>query len=466
MQDTADVTRRLWALCGVLRNDGITYHEYLNELTYLLFLKLAKELGVEKAIPTKVGWEKLSSTPEAEKLDFYKESLKLLGQARNETVKDIFSGANTAISSPTSLAQLVQAIDDIDWYRARQNGIGDVYEGLIEKNAQESRYGAGQYFTPRPVVEAIVQACRPTPNDSVFDPAAGTGGFLIAAGLHAREANGSSPRLAGIELVSDVRKLGLMNLILHDLQGEVILGDALNQPPRKQGFSLCLTNPPFGVKGSLTKEQNDLLDFPTGNKQLAFLQHAYKNLAPNGRAAIVVPDNVLFEEGVATSVRSKLVQDFRLHTVLRLPTGIFYATGVRTSVLFFCADGTTSKTWFYDLREGQASFGKRRQFTSDDLQDFIDCYGPDALGRSERRETPRFRSMSLSDLAANNYRLDVMTSPSDTSHTNAVTVERMLESTRSMTDELDAVQSNIQEIEKLLMSFAQNADGADDAELS
>lgn len=466
MQDTADVTRRLWALCGVLRDDGITYHEYLNELTYLLFLKLAKELGVEKAIPNEAGWEKLSTASETEKLNAYRKSLKLLGEARNETVRDIFAGAKTAISSPTSLDQLVQAIDDIDWYRARQNGIGDVYEGLIEKNAQESRYGAGQYFTPRAVVEAIVQACQPTPNDSVYDPAAGTGGFLIAAGLHARDENGRTPQLSGVELVADVRKLGLMNLILHDLQGEVTLGDALHQKPQGQGFSLCLTNPPFGVKGSLTREQNDLLDFPTGNKQLAFLQHAYKNLAKNGRAAIVVPDNVLFEEGVATSIRTKLVHDFRLHTVLRLPTGIFYASGVRTSVLFFCADGTTSETWFYDLREGQASFGKRRQFTSEDLHGFVKCYGPDAMGRSERKENDRFRSMSVSDLAANNYRLDVITSHSDTAHKSTVTVERMLESTRSMADELDAVQSNIQEIEKLLTSFVEAAASPDRSQIS
>jgi type I restriction enzyme M protein len=441
----------------VLRDDGITYHEYLNELTYLLFLKLAKELGVERAIPSEAGWENLNVVPEMEKLTAYRKALKLLGDADNETVRDIFTGAKTAISSPTSLHQLVQAIDDIDWYRARQNGIGDVYEGLIEKNAQESRYGAGQYFTPRAVVEAIVQACQPTPNDSVYDPAAGTGGFLIAAGLYARTESGETAHLSGIELVSDVRKLGLMNLILHDLQGEVTLGDALHQKPHKKGFSLCLTNPPFGVKGSLTREQSDLLDFPTGNKQLAFLQHAYKNLAKGGRAAIVVPDNVLFEEGVAASIRAKLLQDFRLHTVLRLPTGIFYASGVRTSVLFFCADGSTSETWFYDLREGQASFGKRRQFTSEDLQDFVKCYGHDAMARSERKENDRFRSMGVSDLAANNYRLDVVTSHSDAAQTSTVTVERMLESTRSMTDELGAVQSNIQEIEKLLTSFVEAA---------
>lgn len=416
---------------------------------------------MEKAIPRELGWKKLSSTPQAKQLEFYRESLRLLSKTHNEIVREIFSGAKTAINSPASLNQLVQAIDDIDWYRARQNGIGDVYEGLIEKNAQESRYGAGQYFTPRPVVEAIVQACRPTPRDSVYDPAAGTGGFLIAAGLHARDKDGKTPSLTGVELVNDVRTLGLMNLMLHDLQGDVALGDALHQPPNKKGFSLCLTNPPFGMKGSLTKEQNELLDFPTANKQLAFLQHSYKNLAPNGRAAIVVPDNVLFEGGIATSIREKLVHDFRLHTVLRLPTGIFYATGVRTSVLFFCADGGTTKTWFYDLREGQASFGKRRQFTSKDLQDFVNCYGPDAMGRSERTITDRFRPMSLSDLAANNYRLDVVTHKSDADRTSAVTIERMLESTRSMTDELGSVQSNIREIEKLLTAFAESPDAFD-----
>ncbi|MEV5535165.1 class I SAM-dependent DNA methyltransferase [Streptomyces prunicolor] len=456
MQDTSDVTRRLWALCGVLRNEGVTYHEYLNELTYLLFLKLAQELGMEDKIPAECRWDELSATKTGNLLNHYVAILGALGSASDEIVKTIFTDARTGISSDESLRQLVQGIDDIDWYRARQNGLGDVYEGLIEKNAQESRYGAGQYFTPRSVVEALVQVTAPKSDDVVYDPAAGTGGFLVAAGLGARANNQKSPRLVGVELVRDVQRMALMNLVLHGLEGQLIVGDALHQDTSESGYSLCLTNPPFGAKGALTAEQNERLQFPTSNKQLAFLQHVYQNLSQGGRAAIVVPDNVLFEEGTAASVRTTLLNDYRLHTILSLPTGIFYATGVKTSVLFFCTDGPTEETWFYDLRSGQSNFGKRRQLLSTDLDDFVSIYGDDPLGRSPRTETDRFKCLSRAELAGKRDRLDYTYSRKTDTPAGASSIADLLDGTQRLREELDSALSGISEIEKILARHFQD----------
>ncbi|MFF4312277.1 N-6 DNA methylase [Streptomyces sp. NPDC001507] len=407
MRDTSDVTRRLWSLCAVLRDEGVTYHEYLNELTYLLFLKLAAELGMEERLPVNCRWAVLREARSDEVAGIYSDILERLGSSQDETVATIYGEAETRLTSGDALRQLINGIDEIDWYRARQNGLGDVYEGLIEKNAQESRYGTGQYFTPRAVVDALVQAINPTDSDTVYDPAAGTGGFLVAAGLHTQNQGEEQPRLHGVELVHDVQRMGLMNLLLHDLQGEIELGDSLSRDPKALQVSVCLTNPPFGVKGNLSATQSQYMDYRTSNKQLGFFQHIYKSLSKGGRAAVVVPDNVLFESGVASSIRTHLLDNYRLHTILRLPTGIFYATGIRTSVLFFCADSPTHSTWIYDLRSSSSSFTKRKPLGISDLGDFLQCYGSDPLGRAEREETDRFRCVTREDLRSVDDRLDL-----------------------------------------------------------
>ncbi|MFC9302319.1 N-6 DNA methylase, partial [Streptomyces albidoflavus] len=316
MQDTSDVTRRLWSLCSVLRDEGVTYHEYLNELSYLLFLKLADELKIEQLIPRESRWQALRSAPPSEALPTYERTLVSLSAAKSGIVREIYADSSTQVRNSASLHKLISEIDAIDWYRAKQNGLGDVYEGLIEKNAQESRYGAGQYFTPRPVVDALVKVLKPSGGEAVYDPATGTAGFLVAAGLFARSMNSADLRLVGNELVHDVQRMALMNLLLHELRAEIANVDTLSQPPMRPAVNVILTNPPFGLKGSLSAEQKKQLDFPTSNKQLAFIQHCYKSLAKNGRAAIVIPDNVLFESGVACSIRKVLLDNFRLHTVL------------------------------------------------------------------------------------------------------------------------------------------------------
>ncbi|UIZ14415.1 HsdM family class I SAM-dependent methyltransferase [Streptomyces sp. R527F] len=370
-------------------------------------MKLAAELGMEERLPANCRWEVLRKASADEVADIYKSILEHLGSSQDETVATIYGDAETRLTSSVALRQLINGIDEIDWYRARQNGLGDVYEGLIEKNAQESRYGTGQYFTPRAVVDALVQAIDPTSSDTVYDPAAGTGGFLVAAGLHTQGRGDQQPRLHGAELVHDVQRMGLMNLLLHDLQGEIELGDSLSQDPNALQVSVCLTNPPFGVKGNLSAAQSQYMDYPTSNKQLGFFQHIYKSLSEGGRAAVVVPDNVLFEAGVASAIRTHLLDNYRLHTILRLPTGIFYATGIRTSVLFFCADGPTRLTWIYDLRSSASSFTKRKPLSISDLGDFLQCYGSDPLGRAQREETDRFKCVSREDLRAVDDRLDL-----------------------------------------------------------
>lgn len=450
MQDTSDVTRRLWSLCSVLRDEGVTYHEYLNELSYLLFLKLADELKIEQLIPRESRWQALRSAPPSEALSTYERTLVSLSTADSQIVREIYADSSTKVRNSASLYKLIGEIDAIDWYRAKQNGLGDVYEGLIEKNAQESRYGAGQYFTPRPVVDALVKVLKPTGEEVVYDPATGTAGFLVAAGLFASSMRSGDLRLVGNELVHDVQRMALMNLLLHELRAEIKNADTLSQSPLKPAANVILTNPPFGLKGSLSAEQKKQLDFPTSNKQLAFIQHCYKSLAKHGRAAIVVPDNVLFESGVACSIRKMLLDKFRLHTVLSLPTGIFYATGIRTSVLFVSNDGKSDGTWFYNLRNGGATYGKRRQLTDTDLDDFVAAYGDDPNGRSSRQASDYFHYLTREEIAADGERLDKaewFTSESSAEPGN------LLDLTNLLSSELETAKSAVESLGRILGAY-------------
>ncbi|WP_433279542.1 N-6 DNA methylase [Pseudonocardia xinjiangensis] len=406
MNSTGTLVRRLWSLCNVLRDDGISYQDYLSELTYLLFLKLADEQGTEFELPEQYRWSNLRVIADHQLATFYQESLQRLAGSESPIIADIFANAKTNIRSGHSLSRLIRAIESLDWYGATENGMGDVYEGLIEKNAQESRYGAGQYFTPRPLVEALVRVTDPKPSDDVYDPAAGTAGFLVAAGQHAALLHRRPPQLVGNELVPDVRRMALMNLHLHQLKAEIHLGDTFSVAPERAQHSICLTNPPFGVKGGLSADQTRLLDFPTNNKQLAFLQHIYKSLKVGGRAAVVVPENVLFEGGAGALVRTHLLNHFNLHTILRLPTGIFYATGVKTAVLFFARTTSTASTWVYDLRSNGETFTKRRQLERAHLQGFVAAYGSDPLGEARRTRSAGFQEFSREEIRAGEDRLD------------------------------------------------------------
>ena len=401
---TQEIVSKLWNLCNVLRDDGITYHQYVTELTYILFLKMAKETGTEEIkqkdgtvrvnIPVGYRWDDLISKSGVELKKYYKGLLAHLGDNCTGRVREIYQGSATNIEEPKNLEKIITNINDLDWYSAREEGLGNLYEGLLEKNANEKKSGAGQYFTPRVLIDVMTRLVAPQPGERCNDPACGTFGFMIAAhqfvsdntdqffDLDADTAKFEREQaFTGCELVHDTHRLALMNAMLHDIDGEIKLGDTLsNAGQSMKDFDVVLTNPPFGTKKGGERATRDDFTFPTSNKQLNFLQHIYRSLKANGkaRAAVVLPDNVLFADGDGEKIRVDLMDKCNLHTILRLPTGIFYAQGVKTNVLFFTrgkADkGNTKEVWFYDLRTNMPSFGKTTPLKSEHFADFEAAY--------------------------------------------------------------------------------------------
>lgn len=438
---TNDIVGKLWNLCNVLKDDGITYHQYVTELTYLLFLKMAEETDTEDQLPKGYRWKDLENLAAPDRLDFYKKSLIHLGSHGSNLVKEIFANASSFIKKPATLSTLVSEIDKLDWYSARAEGMGDLYEGLLEKNANEKKSGAGQYFTPRVLIDSMVAVMKPELKDIIQDPAAGTGGFLIAANHYLREHTNPdgwteaqqkkyrNSTFYGMEHVQDTHRLALMNLMLHGIDGGIRYGDTLS--PEGQALpkaTLILTNPPFGTKKGGGLPSRDDFTFPTSNKQFAFLQHIYRGLTPGGRAAVVLPDNVLFESNVGTDIRRDLMDKCNLHTILRLPTGIFYAQGVKTNVLFFTRGekdkDNTKEVWVYDLRANMPQYGKRTQLTREHFAEFEIVYGDDPLGgakalakRKDAGEQGRFRKFSREQIVERGDSLDIawLKDDSDTS---------------------------------------------------
>ncbi len=414
---------KLWNLCNILKDDGVTYHQYVTELTYLLFLKMAQETETESRLPQGYRWGDLETQAESDRLAFYQKLLTYLGGHGSSIVKEIFAEARSFIKKPATLSTLVNEIDKLDWYSAKQEGLGDIYEGLLEKNANETKAGAGQYFTPRPLIDSLVAVMKPTLADIIQDPAAGTGGFLIAANRYllehtkpetwtkAQQQKYRQNTFYGLEHVHDTHRLALMNLMLHGLSSDpnaagIHYGDTLSPAGAAlPKATLILSNPPFGSKRGGGLPTRPDLPFPTSNKQLCFLQHIYLSLQPGGRAAVVLPDNVLFESGLGKQIRADLMDKCNLHTILRLPTGIFYAQGVNTNVLFFTrggqGEGNTQAVWVYDLRTNMPIFGKRVQLTRDYFSEFETAFGDDPLGcptssiqRTDIGEQGRFRCFS------------------------------------------------------------------------
>jgi type I restriction enzyme M protein len=433
---THDIVAKLWNLCNVLKDDGVTYHQYVTELTYLLFLKMAKETGTEGQLPAGYRWDDLEARPAPDRLEFYKILLIHLGTHGSLLVRQIFANASSFIRKPATLSTLVAEIDKLDWYSARQEGLGDLYEGLLEKNANEKKSGAGQYFTPRPLIDAMVEVMQPALEDVIQDPAAGTGGFLIAANRYIREHRDPNRwtevqqrkyrrnTFYGMEHVQDAHRLALMNLMLHGLDSDpeaagIHYGDTLS--PEGEALpraTLILTNPPFGTKKGGGLPSRTDFTFPTSNKQFCFLQHIYRGLKPGGRAAVVLPDNVLFESGIGRQIRADLMDKCKLHTILRLPTGIFYAQGVKTNVLFFARGetdkGNTKEVWVYDLRANMPQFGKRTTLARSHFAEFERAYGEDPLGspkslkkREDTGEKGRFRRFTREQIAERGDSLDI-----------------------------------------------------------
>lgn len=433
MSDSAMLVQKLWNYCSVLRDDGLSYQDYIEQLTFLLFLKMADEqtrapFSRPSIVPDTLDWVSLVRL-DGDELDVhYRHILVELAKSPG-TLGVIFRKAQNKIQDPAKLKRLVSdLIDKEQWMILDVDVKGDAYEGLLAKNAEDVKSGAGQYFTPRALIRAIVDVMRPAPGNTLCDPAAGTGGFLLGAYDYMKQGqlNPDEKRflrddaLRGWEIVDGTARLCAMNLLLHGIghpEGVslVTVDDALRAAPSRH-FDMVLTNPPFGRKSSykvITAEGDTELesmsylreDFwaTTSNKQLNFLQHVRSLLGINGRAAIVVPDNVLFEGGAGETVRRQLLVQCDVHTLLRLPTGIFYAGGVKANVLFFdrkppSETPWTQKLWIYDLRTNQNFTLKTRQLVRSDLDDFVTCYNPD--NRHERRETERFRVFTHADLMA------------------------------------------------------------------
>ena len=440
---THDIVGKLWNLCNVLKDDGITFHQYVTELTYLLFLKMAKETGTEDQLPENHRWDNLENLAAPDRLEFYKILLIHLGSHGSKLVQEIFANASSFIKKPATLSTLVSEIDKLDWYSARKEGLGDLYEGLLEKNANEKKSGAGQYFTPRVLIDSMVAVMKPELKDIIQDPAAGTGGFLIAANHYLRKHTNPdswteaqqkkyhTSTFYGMEHVQDTHRLALMNLMLHGIDGGIHYGDTLGEDGArlcKQGATLILTNPPFGTKKGGGLPSRDDFTYPTSNKQFAFLQHIYRGLKPGGRAAVVLPDNVLFESNVGSDIRRDLMDKCNLHTILRLPTGIFYAQGVKTNVLFFTRGekdkGNTKEVWVYDLRANMPQYGKRTLLVREHFAEFEAAFGDDPLGgakalakRKDTGEQGRFRKFTREQIAARDDSLDIawLKDDSDTS---------------------------------------------------
>lgn len=428
--ESSAIGQKIWSYCHVLRDDGVSYSDYLEQLTYLLFLKMADEqtkppYSRPSIIPAGLDWPSLVARDGDALEVHYRHLLESLGKAKG-MLGVIFRKSQNKIQDPAKLRRLIKLIEGETWMALGSDVKGSIYEELLQKNAEDVKSGAGQYFTPRSLIKAMVEVTRPAPGMTICDPACGTGGFLLAAHeyisthypLLDREQKQflKLSALKGWDIVDNVVRLCAMNLYLRGIGGDespVVTGDALISHPGEH-FQMVLTNPPFGKKSSVTIANGDgkaskesqvyeRTDFwaTTSNKQLNFLQHVKTILEMNGKAAIVVPDNVLFEGGAGETVRRKLLSECDVHTLLRLPTGIFYAQGVKANVLFFDRKPAserpwTERLWIYDLRTNRRFTLKTRPLYFEDLLDFIQCYNPQ--NRFERQETERFRPFTYDEL--------------------------------------------------------------------
>jgi len=417
---TDTIISKVWGFCTVLKDDGVSYGDYLEQLTYLIFLKMADEYSRapynrDVGIPAEYSWSTLKKPKGAELESHYMTVLRELAH-RPGMLGQIFTKSQNKIQDPAKLSRVIEMVDQTEWIVLGADTKGEIYEGLLEKNAEDTKSGAGQYFTPRALIRTMVECVRPEAGKSIADPACGTGGFFLAAydylvASHqldkTQKAFLKHETFFGHEIVANTRRLGLMNMFLHnigEIDGESPISstDALVADNGKR-FDYVLANPPFGKKSSMTftneegdEEKDDLIynrqDFwaTTSNKQLNFLQHIRTMLKTTGQAAVVLPDNVLFEAGAGEVVRKKILQNTDLHTILRLPTGIFYANGVKANVLFFdnkpaSKDHWTKEIWFYDYRMNIHHTLKRKPMRMEHLADFLTCYNP--TNRHKRKET-------------------------------------------------------------------------------
>jgi type I restriction enzyme M protein len=427
--ESASLVQKVWNYCNVLRDDGVSYGDYVEQLTYLLFLKMADEqtkppFNKPSTIPQGLDWQSLLEKDGAALEAHYRYILESLGKEKG-MLGVIFRKSQNRIQDPAKLKRLLELINQETWIGLDIDVKGEIYEGLLQKNAEDIKGGAGQYFTPRPLIKAIVEVMRPEPGMTINDPACGTGGFIIAAHDYISknyQLDVEQKRFlkyqtfSGKDIVDSVARLCIMNLYLHGIGGDqspIEVGDSLISDPGTR-YDIVMTNPPFGKKSSITimnhegKADKEALTYErqdfwatTSNKQLNFLQHVKTLLKINGKATIVVPDNVLFEGGAGETVRRKLLHECDVHTLLRLPTGVFYAQGVKANILFFDRKPAsekpwTEKLWIYDLRTNKHYTLKTNPLRYEDLQDFIKCYNPQ--NRHDRKPTERFKPFTYNEL--------------------------------------------------------------------
>lgn len=481
------IAKKLWELCNVLRDDGVTYHQYLNELTYILFLRLSEVKKFDQDIPAQYRWSQLKSISDNKELfDTYRDLLANLGTlSTNESITEIYTNASTTLRKPVNLRTLITNIDQIDWFEdEEQDKIASIYEELLEKNAGEKKSGAGQYFTPRPLINVMVELLSPKIGERWNDPAAGTFGFMIAADEYLKRktddyyALGAKEKMfqvydafSGCELVQDAHRLALMNAKLHGLESRIEIGDTLTELGKTfRNFDGVLANPPFGTKQGGERPSRDDLTIKTSNKQLNFLQHIYRSLRRDtgtARAAVVLPDNVLFEDNDGQKIRRDLMDKCDLHTILRLPTGIFYAAGVKTNVLFFTRGkketGNTQRVWIYDMRTNAPSFGKRTPFTRQAFADFVTAYTggiaidqvkdeyAGEINEAKRKaiQDPRWQVYSREQIATKNDSLDIGLIEDENISKNS-DLGDPLDIARAASHELDAIKKELDQIIGLL----------------
>jgi len=489
-----DIVQKLWGFCHTLRHDGIDYGDYIEQLTYLLFLKMADERGIDlsrtqvknghgKVKEIDCSWPALDAKSGTELTQHYVDVLRALGQQPG-LLGDIFTEAMSRFTNPVSLKKLIGLIDETEWTSLNVDVKAAAFEGLLEKAASEGKKGAGQYFTPRILIQSIVRSMKPDPRAhkqfTICDPGCGSGGFLVSSyeWLIGQTKGGAMDReLAkrvrrgtyfGQELVARPRRLALMNLYLHGLEPEIKLGDSIYEVPDSHRFDVILTNPPFGTKGANQAPDRDDFNIETSNKQLNFIQHVITILKPGGRAAVVVPDNCLFADQ-AGSVFKILTEDCNLHTVLRLPNGTFspYSPGTKTNVIFFTKGMPTEKMWVYDARTNVPRITKKdRPLTPEHFAEFERCYGPDPYGRSKRNpkdsKEDRWRSFSIGEIKGRDYKIDSLKWLKDESLDDA---DELPEPEELATDAIEELEAAVGELNSML-TLLENGNGADGKSVS
>jgi type I restriction enzyme M protein len=414
----SEVVGKLWGFCNTLRHDGIGYGDYIEQLTYLLFLKIAQEKGVK--LPHGCTWNDLKVKSGTELLDAYIEILRSLSKQKG-MLGDIFAGSLSKFREPVNLKKLITLIDETQWSTIDVDVKAEAYEGLLQKYAEEEK-GAGQYFTPREAIRCVVRCISPDirerPDFTIHDPAVGTAGFLIGAYEWMMKQTKEGAQLtreerdrlqtktfSGCEIVIDTKRLALMNLYLHEIEADIYYGDALAEGPHtSKRYNVVMTNPPFGTKGAGQAPVREDFTVKTANKQLNFVQHVIGILKPGGRASMVVPDNVLFEETAGKEVRKLLMEDCNLHTILRLPIGTFtpYSPGVKANIIFFTRGEPTKEVWIYDNRTSVEKVAIRHPLTADYFKDFEICYHA-----NPRKENERFRKFTRPEIAKRDDNLDI-----------------------------------------------------------